>query len=130
MEAVISKMRADFVIVATLRRESGAWEDADEAMAGTAIREAIERDDRELIYCWARWLAILATRDLIESKSVDLALPVARGCDTCQSRNRPGDSPGYCAGREDLAPAYGKHHPLRVLPADGGVSCCNWRRRA
>lgn len=130
METVISKMRADFVIVASLRRQSGDWSDADEAMAGTAIRDAIEKDDRGLIFCWARWLAILAARDVIESKSVDLVPPVARGCDTCKERHRPGDSPGYCAGREDLAPAYGKNHPLRVLPADGGVSCSNWRRRS
>ena len=53
--------------------------------------------------------------------------PAARGCSTCRHRKRPGLSPGYCSGRDDLPSAYGLHHPLRRLPADQGAACPLWR---
>lgn len=127
MDRVIEKMRADFAQVAVLRRASGAWSEEDEALAGGAIRAAINADDRGLVYCWATWLAQLSARDLEEGFEVPPPAPVTRGCNTCALRLRPGRSDGYCGGREDLAPAYGPGHPLRVLPADGGVSCARWR---
>ena len=52
----------------------------------------------------------------------------ARGCSTCRHRKRPGlSSPGYCSGRDDLASAYGLHHPLRKLPDDQGASCASYQ---
>lgn len=50
----------------------------------------------------------------------------ARGCSMCRYRRRPGLSPGYCSGRDDLPGAYGDHHPLRRLPADQGASCASY----
>ena len=50
----------------------------------------------------------------------------ARGCSTCRHRKRPGLSPGYCSGRDDLPGAYGLHHPLRKLPDDQGASCASY----
>lgn len=49
----------------------------------------------------------------------------AGGCDVCRHRRRPGlADPGYCSsGRPDLALAYGRDHPLRRLPEDGGAEC-------
>lgn len=129
MERVIEKMRADFAQVAALRLASAAWGKGDEAMAGNAIKAAIDADDKGLIFCWASWLANLSARDLGEGFEVPPPPPVARGCDTCALRSAPGRSDGYCGGRDDLAPAYGPGHPLRVLPADGGVSCARWRER-
>ena len=46
MERVIEKMRADFAQVAALRRASGAWDVDDEAMAGRAIKAAIDACER------------------------------------------------------------------------------------
>ena len=51
----------------------------------------------------------------------------ARGCSTCRHRKRPGLSPGYCSGRDDLPGAYGLHHPLGKLPDDQGVACTSYR---
>lgn len=127
MDLVIDKMRADFAQVAALRRASGAWSEEDEAMAGGAIREAIKADDRGLVYCWAAWLAQLSARDLEESFEVPPNEPSSRGCNTCEHRAKPGRSHGYCSGRDDISPAYGKGHPLRVLPKDGGLSCARWK---
>ncbi len=44
-------------------------------------------------------------------------------CQRCIHLRRPGASFGYCSAREDLPPAYGSTHPLRVCPADGGATC-------
>jgi len=46
-------------------------------------------------------------------------------CGLCHHFARPGLSRGYCGGRDDLPPAYGKNHPLRRLPEDGGATCPN-----
>ena len=50
-------------------------------------------------------------------------------CYGCQHFARPGLSDGYCGGRSDLEPAYGRRHPLRLLPADGGANCTAWVER-
>ena len=47
----------------------------------------------------------------------------ARGCRVCGHFSRPGQSAGYCGGRDDLPPAYGPGHPLKQLPHDGGAAC-------
>ena len=50
-------------------------------------------------------------------------------CYGCRHFARPGLSDGYCGGRSDLEPAYGRRHPLRLLPADGGANCTAWVER-
>lgn len=47
-------------------------------------------------------------------------------CGTCRHVRRPGLADGYCIARADLPPAYGTDHPLRKLPALGGVDCGDW----
>lgn len=126
MNLLIEKMRADFAMVASVRRASGDWTSSDEAMAGGAIRMAIDLDDRPLLLCWARWLAELSARDVLESPVVPVVPPAPRACVSCRHLAKPGRSSGHCGGRTDLPPAYGEGHPLRVLPDDGGVSCPNW----
>ncbi len=56
-------------------------------------------------------------------------VPTPTSCRTCINLTRPGLSDGYCSGRTDLALAYGEGHPLRRLPADGGVDCLDWSER-
>lgn len=126
MERLVDKMRADFVVVASSRIQSGSWSPEDEQMAGAAIKAALDAKDEGLLLCWARWLAGLAARDLSEAVSFTVPVATPRACSSCQHRARPGLSAGYCSGREDLARAYGHNHPLRVLPPDGGVSCNRW----
>lgn len=52
--------------------------------------------------------------------------PGDQGCASCTHLGRPGLSDGYCGGRPDLPFAYGPGHPLRQLPADGGLGCGTW----
>ena len=52
-------------------------------------------------------------------------------CWWCAHIRRPGMADvGYCSVREDLPRAYGPNHPLRQLPADGGVSCEQYSERS
>lgn len=60
MELTISKMRADFGLVAKACKESGEWSDADVAEFGAAIKAACERKDDACIILWARDMAIRA----------------------------------------------------------------------
>ena len=60
MKRVVTKMRADFVLVAEARKERGDWTEGDEAEIGEAIRAAIAADDPDMILSWANWLADLA----------------------------------------------------------------------
>ena len=126
MENVIAKMRTDFDMVARVRCEGGSWRREDAAEASHAIKSAIASNNRELMLCWARWLADLSARDLMEATTLPPEPPVERKCKTCAHFARPGRADGHCGGRDDLAPAYGEGHPLRVLPDDGGVSCKRW----
>jgi hypothetical protein len=64
---------------------------------------------------------------LAQSAQESAQKSAARGCSMCRYRRRPGLSPGYCSGRDDLPPAYGLHHPLRKLPADLGATCASYR---
>lgn len=50
-------------------------------------------------------------------------------CGTCRHIRRPGIANRYCAGRDDLLPAYGDGHPLRQLPADQGANCERWEEQ-
>lgn len=129
MERVITKMRADFDQVASARIAGGLWSREDAGEASKAIKAAIDADDRGLIMCWARWLAVLSARDLAEASALPPEPPEYRECRSCAHFGRPGLSDGYCSGREDLAQVYGANHPLRALPADKGVSCARWKGR-
>lgn len=61
LQAVITKMRADFVLVAESRRASGDWSAQDEKEIGEAIKAAIaSKDRRAAVACWSRWLADLS----------------------------------------------------------------------
>lgn len=126
MEDVIAKMRTDFDMVAHVRCEAGHWSRDDVADASRAIKAAIASNALDLILCWARWLADLSARDLVEATTLPPESPAKRECKTCRHFAKPGRADGYCGGREDLAHAYGEGHPLRVLPDDGGVSCRRW----
>ncbi len=60
MDALIAKMRADWVVVAAARRESGDWTEQDEQEIGEAIKRAVAAKDRNVLACWSRWLADLS----------------------------------------------------------------------
>jgi len=47
-------------------------------------------------------------------------------CGLCHHFSLQGLSRGYCGGRDDLPHAYGKNHPLRQLPEDGGATCTHY----
>lgn len=60
MDALIAKMRADWVVVAAARRETGDWTQQDEQEIGEAIKAAVAAKDRNVLACWSRWLADLS----------------------------------------------------------------------
>ena len=60
MDALIAKMRADWLVVAENRRQAKEWSAEDEIEIGQAIKAAIETKDRNAIACWSRWLADLS----------------------------------------------------------------------
>ncbi len=60
MQAVITKMRADFTVVAEHRREAKEWSPEDEADIAAAIRRSIEEQDLNALASWSRWLADLS----------------------------------------------------------------------
>lgn len=66
----------------------------------------------------------LAAEPLAEVRTPVCTETTVKSCRTCKHCKRPGLSAGYCGGdRDDLPGAYGLHHPLRQLPADGGAGC-------
>lgn len=80
-------------------------------------------------YAVGYWLPIIAENKpaiVAELTKSIAAVPVVRCCKTCRHLASPGFSSGYCAGRDDLPPAYGINHPLRKLPEDSGVTCGEW----
>lgn len=50
-------------------------------------------------------------------------------CHGCRHFSAPGLSDGHCGGRDDLPRAYGKNHPLRKLPPDGGAECKRYEEK-
>ncbi|MGQ5487559.1 hypothetical protein ACUH78_01840 [Thauera sp. ZXT1-4] len=103
--------------------------DADRAEA----LDAALADPEGALTCYR---AIAAERGITAAAMREVRTPVRNevrtettptGCKTCRHRKRPGLSAGYCGGgRDDLAGAYGLHHPLRKLPADQGESCASY----
>lgn len=63
-----------------------------------------------------------ATRGLIEATHSRIG-----DCPRCRHFRRPGQSEGYCTGRDDLPPVYGL---MRELPDDGGARCGTFDRGA
>ena len=59
-QAILDKMRADFVLIADMRIETGEWTDQDRTEVSQAIRAAIESKDEAQVAMWSRWLADLA----------------------------------------------------------------------
>lgn len=59
-QAMIKKMRADFLVIADARRKWGDWSEADEQECGAAIKEAIAAGDADNMTQWAVWLSDLA----------------------------------------------------------------------
>lgn len=63
-------------------------------------------------------------RHYIRTHKDEILLALEDGnCQRCTHLRRPGASYGYCSARDDLPPAYGDTHPLRICPVDGGLSC-------
>lgn len=61
MQTIITKMRADWVVVEADRRACGDWQDSDVAEFAAAVRQAVESKNPDQITLWARWLADLAS---------------------------------------------------------------------
>lgn len=74
--------------------------------------------------------ALLCYRTIARDRGIAIAAPVVgtvKSCRCCQHYTNLGKSEGYCSGRDDLPPAYGPDYLLRLLPADRGASCYQWR---
>lgn len=125
MEEVISKMRADFVLVA----KACEWPDEDRNAANAEIRRLVAAKDYSKIRGWAFWLAELAVRVVRDSDAILQPPALVQCCADCEHFRRPGRTDGLCGGRDDLPLHYGPDHPLRVLPADDGRSCAHYRMR-
>lgn len=110
--ADLIRMRALWVPVAR-RLVAEGWSAADLADAQVRAGADIRSGQPELVEAWSVWLEGEFARERI-------------CCATCAHIARPGRCDGYCAVREDLPYAYTPGHPLRQLPADGGVSCICW----
>lgn len=60
MNEIVTKMRADWAVVAKDRRECGEWTEADEADIGEAVKSAVTSGNQEQIILWSRWLSDLS----------------------------------------------------------------------
>lgn len=112
--ADVARLRMLWPQVAKRLSDEG-WSESDLLAAGALLAVAVgDRDEAAL----AGWLAWLEGHD---------ARP-ARMCATCAAFCQPKQTDGFCGGgRGDLPFAFSAAHPLRRLPADGGVTCVLWR---
>lgn len=112
--ADLAKLRALWPQVA--RRLVGeGWTEADLLEARGLLAEAAQKRDSEALAGWLVWM------------EQHLARP-ERCCLACAGRCQPKGTDGFCGGgRGDLPFAFSAGHPLRRLPADGGVKCELWR---
>jgi hypothetical protein len=60
MNEIITKMRADWTIVAQDRRACGEWTETDEQDIGEAVKAAVASGQQEQIILWSRWLGDLS----------------------------------------------------------------------
>ena len=112
--ADLAKLRALWPQVA--RRLVGeGWTEADLLEARGLLAEAAQKRDSEALAGWLVWMEQHMSRPVI-------------GCVTCADCRRTKLGDGFCGGgRGDLPFAFSAGHPLRRLPADGGVACVMWR---
>ena len=93
----------------------------------------IEEHDPELIaYAIERCRTDRESREYFLRRSAEVppvVAPVTRiaaSCAQCVHRGGRHDTYFGCMGREDLPLLYGRGHPLRQLPDDGGSSCATF----
>lgn len=91
-------MPADLAALFDACAKAGLYDDADRAALPAML--ALDAE---------------GTRGLIEAMHSRIGR-----CRRCRHFRRPGDSGGYCTGRDDLPHAYGFMHRL---PDDGGARC-------
>lgn len=112
--ADLEKLRALWPKVAC-RLASEGWAEADLLEARGLLGAAVQSNDAAALAGWLVWM------------QEHLARP-ERVCLTCSGFFRPKGTDGFCGGgRGDLPFAFSAGHPLRRLPADGGVMCELWR---
>lgn len=58
--ADLNTMRADYVLVRRWWKDAEGWTEAELAEADRGVRLVVDRNDTELIACWAGWLTGLA----------------------------------------------------------------------
>lgn len=118
------QMRYDWSVVIPALERAG-WSAAELDELAAQAKADIASGDEALIAAWATWLS-RGRSDFAGRRCTscsNLRLPGI----ACAHARRPELPVGHCAGnRPDLAPAYTPGHPLRRLPADGGVSCPAW----
>ncbi|MBC2731366.1 hypothetical protein [Thiobacillus sp.] len=56
----LNAMRADYVLVRRWWKDADGWTEAELAWADRGVKAVVDRDDTEMIACWAGWLAGLA----------------------------------------------------------------------
>lgn len=110
----LAKLRALWPHVARRLADEG-WTEVDLLAARGLLASAVQASDAEALAGWLVWM------------EQHLARPDKR-CLTCAGRCIPRGTDGFCGGgRGDLPFAFSAGHPLRRLPADGGVMCELWR---
>lgn len=110
----LAKLRALWPLVAQ-RLAGEGWSEADLLEARGLLAGAVQASDAAALDGWRVWM------------EQHLARPERR-CVACGAFRQPRGSDGFCSGgRGDLPLAFSAGHPLRRLPADGGVACVMWR---
>ena len=122
--ANLAQMRYDWSVVIPALELAG-WPAADLEALSAQAKADIASGDEDLITAWAIWLA-RGRADFAVRRCTSCSNLKAPGI-ACAHARRPELPIGYCGGgRADLPFAYTPGHPLRRLPADGGVSCPAW----
>lgn len=118
------QMRYDWSVVIPALERAG-WSAAELDELAAQAKADIASGDEALIAAWATWLS-RGRSDFAVRRCMSCSNLRSPGI-ACAHARRPELPVGHCAGnRPDLAPAYTPAHPLRRLPADGGVSCPAW----
>lgn len=88
LDQVKAKMRADFALVQSHRKEREEWDEQDIAEIGAAIKAAIDANDVDQIHGWSLWLADLAHSVAAWNNLVRGSLARARYAAKEQARER------------------------------------------